>query len=171
MNTILPKESDLVLHFAEMTSGDLVHCEKTLREVIERAVEFYESVRVQGAGDQMLMATNFRRILLPEKYDNSFFDRRIDYPPSWKYHSEESYAFVEIRRYIQFDREENDTSLDCHLYFPLPVSAEKLSHAYCEVFEHERVFEKIEGFKQKPLIAQLLDQKPCRFLAFATIVW
>ncbi len=61
MNTILPKESDLVLHFAEMTSGDLVHCEKTLREVIERAVEFYESVRVQGAGDQMLMATNFRR--------------------------------------------------------------------------------------------------------------
>ena len=170
MNTILPVESDLVAHFAEMTSDDVAHCKKTLRDVIERAIDFYESVHVQGAQDQMLLASNFNKIKVPEAYENAFFDRRIDYP-RWKYDSVESYAFIEIRRYIQFDRGENDTSLDCHLYFPMPQSADALSHAYCEVFGHERVYETIEDFKQKPIIMQLLDEKPCRFLAFATIIW
>lgn len=50
MNTILRDESDLVVHFVEMTSGDVAHCENSLREVIERAVEFYESVHVQAVG-------------------------------------------------------------------------------------------------------------------------
>ncbi len=119
MNTILPEESDLVAHFAEMTSRWTSHIANIRFAKSSNGQSNFTNRTGTGCSGPNAHGIYFRRIVLPENYENLFFDRRIDYPPSWKYHSEESYAFIEIRRYIQFDEEENDTSLDCHLYFPL----------------------------------------------------
>ena len=163
-------EDEAVQAFANLVNFDLIAEVRSLRYVIEKMRAFYETIGVVGASDQMMIASGRKRPRLPINRSPGFFDQRIE-DISWEDTSSELFLMFEIRRYIQLDRGENDTSLDCKLYFRNLSLGDSPKGAYVEIFEHENVGAAFDKFMQHPAVAPVLDRTPDHLLGYATTVW
>ena len=153
-------ESEAVTLFAQQMTPFIASCPATARLVLDAFVGFYRDVRVQGAGDSMMLEWGASR---PHLLDE-FTDLR-EVSPQW---DETEYQWVGLTRQIRSDQGDDDTALCVFLYFDKAAGNEPSSN-----IEFEGVDElesQVGRFLKKSYVAQLLAAKPSRVTAFASEV-